>query len=354
MRGASPCSCRSARDAADACRPATPLTRVGARVSARLRAMKRLVFAAFAATVLGCGSTRGPELGEGPCSNGLDDDGDMLTDCADPACALFSWCSEGDAGTRDAGRDANDLDARLDAGDAGPPICSEPLDVVLVLDVSSSMTEDLARLRDLAPALWAAAMDASTEARISLVVFVDDALAVDACAPLSDAGALATELDQWRAFTTSNRSPVSEITNVDCPENSLDAIAAAVTGCPWRDGSRVILHVTDDTFVERPAVLSGPFGPGVIVASTYLEVSDALAREGIELLALTANGPGQDCGGPSISADVGRGFHTPFGTDVPLPERSGGEAWDLRAMRDGTFELVPGFAAHLSRTACAP
>lgn len=316
--------------------------------------MNRIVLAALAATLLGCGSSRGPELGEGPCSNGLDDDGDLLTDCADPACALFAWCTERDAGGRDAGLDASEIDARIDAGDAGPPVCSEPLDVVLVLDVSSSMTDDLARLRDLAPALWEAATDASTSARLSLVVFVDDALAVDGCAPLADAGALAAELDQWRAFTTSNRSPVSEIPNVDCPENSLDALASAVTGCPWRDGSRVILHVTDDTFEERPAVLSGPFGPGVIVASTYLEVSDALARSGIEVLALTANGAGLDCGGPRISPDVGRGFHTPFGTDLPLPERTGGQAWDLRAMRDGSFDLLPAFADHLSRTTCAP
>ena len=313
-----------------------------------------LVLAAFAALALGCGSSGGPEVGEGPCSNGIDDDGDMLADCADPACRLFSWCSVGDAGARDAGRDAIVLDANLDAGDAGTPVCSEPLDLVLVVDVSSSMTDDLARLRDLAPALWSAATDASAEARVSLVVFVDDALEVADCLPFTDVGPLGGELDQWRAFTSTNRSPVSEITNVDCAENSLDALAAAITGCPWRDGSRVILHITDDTFEERPAVLSGPFGRGVLVASTYLEVSDALAREHIEVLALTANGAGLDCGGPRVSADVGRGFHTPFGTDLSLPERTGGQAWDLRAMREGTFELVPALTDHLSLGVCAP
>jgi hypothetical protein len=316
--------------------------------------MNRIVLAALAASLVSCGSSRSLEIGEGPCSNGIDDDGDMLTDCTDPACALFSWCTGGDAGARDAGLDALLLDAHLDAGDAGRPVCGEALDVVLVLDVSSSMTDDIARLRDLAPALWEAATDASDQARISLVVFVDDALAVDACEPLADATALAAELDQWRAFTTTNRSPVSEIINVDCPENSLDALAAAITGCPWRDGSRVILHVTDDTFEERPTILSGPFGPGVLVATTYLEVSDALVREGIEVLALTADGAGRDCGGPRISADVGRGFHTPFGTDLPLPERSGGAAFDLTAMREGSIELVPAFAAYLSSTACSP
>lgn len=276
----------------------------------------------------------------------------MLVDCADPACQLFSWCLvDPDAATPDA---AAAPDTHLDAGDVGPRVCSDPLDLVIVLDVSSSMTDDVARLRDLAPALFEAATEASTAAQISLVVFVDDAQTVADCAPFSDGAALAAELDQWRVFTATNQSPVSHIPNVDCAENSLDAIAAAVSECSWRTGSRVILHITDDTFAERPTVLSGPFGPGILVASTYLEVSDALVHQRTHLVALAADGAGASCGGPMTSPDVGRGFHEPFGTDASLPERTGGEAYDLRAMRDGTFELVPALSAYLARTACAP
>lgn len=304
---------------------------------------------AVALGAVGCASTPTPEIGEGPCSNGIDDDGDRLVDCEDPACALFSWC----AASPDAA--APDASTPLDAGDVGPLACAEPLDLVLVLDVSSSMTDDVAHLRDLAPSLFELARAASPEARLSLVVFVDDALAVDDCAPFADAASLAAALDQWRAFTATNLSPVSEIRNVDCVENSLDAIGTAITSCPWRSGgSRVILHVTDDTFAERPAVLSGPFGPGVLVASTYPEVSDALARQDVTLLALTRSGMGADCGGPRISADVGRGFSSPYGTDPSLPERTGGEAWDLLAFRDGTFALPPALEAFLARTVCVP
>lgn len=301
-----------------------------------------------------CSSARPAEVGEGPCSNGVDDDGDQLIDCADPACRLFPWCViVPDAGALDAARaELNDAGAR-DAGD-GEVGCGRPLDVVLTLDVSSSMSNDLARLVDLAPALFEVARQASYDSRISLVVFVDDAVAVDGCAPFSSAEALAASLAQWRAFSLENRSPVSRIANVDCAENSLDAVALAVTGCARRAGAaHVILHVTDDTFAERPAVLSGAFGPGVLVATTYREVSDALVREQIRFLALTARGAGMDCGGPVISADVGRGFHGPFGGEPALPERTGGEAWDLRAMRDGTFDLVGTLRAALLRLACS-
>ncbi len=300
-----------------------------------------------------CSTTRPPEIGEGPCSNGMDDDGDMLVDCDDPACRLFAWCtSEPDASRPDAS--APDAPG-LDAGDAGPLVCSEPLDLVITLDVSSSMTDDVARLRDAAPALFAAARAASSDARISLVVFVDDVVAVEDCASFESPEALAAELEQWRAFTTTNRSPASAIVNVDCVENSLDAVATAITSCARRAGGLpVILHVTDDTFAERPAVLSGPFGPGVLVASTYLEVSDALARERITFVALTANGAGASCGGPTISPDVGRGFHTPMGTELSLPERTGGEAWDLRAARSGMFDVASSLEALLVRRACQP
>lgn len=306
---------------------------------------------ATGAAACSCSGSRPPEIGEAACSNAIDDDGDMLTDCADPACQLFAWCSaRPDAGPRD----ASTPDASVDAGDVGELACSEPLDLVIVLDVSSSMTDDVARLRDLAGPLMESAREASTSAQVSLVVFVDDAESVMDCAPFETADALAAELDQWRVFTATNRSPVSDIENVDCVENSLDAISTAITGCEWRDGARIVLHVTDDTFAERPAVLSGPFGPGVLVASTYLEVSDALAREDITFVAVAANGAGASCGGPMTSPDVGRGFHTPFGTDVSLPTRTGGEAWDLRAVRDGSFDLAAAIDGLLSRRACAP
>lgn len=322
------------------------------------RALPRLVRVlptiAMAGALVGCSGPPPAEIGEGPCSNAIDDDRDTLTDCEDPACRLFAWC----ASPADAGRpDANRPDAFVpDAPglDAGPLRCEEPLDVVLVLDVSSSTAGDLTRLRDGAAALFDAVREASTDPRVGLVVFVDDALAVEDCAAIESPEALAATLEAWRAFSSTNTSPVSRIPNVDCAENSLDALATAITGCPWRSGSRVIVHLTDDTFAERPAVLSGPFGPGVVVTSTYLEVSDALAREGIVVGALTRDGAGSACGGPTPSPDVGRGFHRPFGAEVSLPERTGGAAWNLDAVRRGEIDPIASIAALLERVQCTP
>ncbi len=294
------------------------------------------------ALVVGCEKKPGVELGEAACSNGIDDDGDGLVDCADPTCRLFSFClSEADAGHA------------ADAGDASLA-CGDTADLVIVLDVSSSMTATIGQLAELAPSIFDAVRAERSDAHVSLVVFVDDALAVDGCAPLADAAALRSRLDAYRAFSASNRSPVSELPNLDCAENSLDALNVAISSCPWRAGLRAILHVTDDTFVERPAVLSGPYGPGVVVASTYAEVSAALARLEIHLLALTASGPGVSCGGPQVSPDVGRGFTSPFGDAPSLPERTGGRAWPLAGLRDGSFALAPALTEVFSRASCAP
>jgi hypothetical protein len=320
----------------------------------------RAALPAAALALVACNGPTPTEIGEAACSNGVDDDRDMLVDCADPACRLFPWCTgSSDAGPPDAASvDATTFDAPgLDAAglDAGPSVCAAPLDVVLVLDVSSSMGPDLAQVRDALGPIWDAAARVSTAPSFGLVVFVDDALAVEGCAPFASRDALAAELEAWRAFSSMNVSPVSRIPNVDCPENSLDALATAVTECPWRAGSRrVILHVTDDTFAERPAVLSGPFGPGVLVASTYVEVSDALARDRIRVGALARTGAGEGCGGPVASPDVGRGFHTMFGLDPSLPERTGGAAWDLRAARAGELDVGAAVSALLESVPCTP
>lgn len=328
------------------------------RLAALLGWVLRAGLPAGTLALAACNGPTPTEIGEAACSNGLDDDRDMLVDCADPACRLFPWCTgAGDAGPTDAATvDASAPDAPgLDAGDAGPGVCTAPLDVVLVLDVSSSMGPDLAQVRDALGAIWDAAGRASTAPSFGLVVFVDDALAVEGCAPFPSPDALGAELEEWRVSSSTNVSPVSRIPNVDCPENSLDALSLAITECPWRTGSRrVIVHVTDDTFAERPAVLSGPFGPGILVASTYVEVSDALARDRIRLGALARTGAGEGCGGPTASPDVGRGFHTMYGLEPSLPERTGGAAWDLRAARAGELDVGAAVGALLESVPCSP
>lgn len=277
------------------------------------------------------------------CSNGRDDDGDRLVDCADLACSVYAFCSSADAGPRDAG--PRDAAPRPDGA-----TCARMIDLVLVLDVSGSMDAELALLRDQSEALVTELRALDPSVRISMVVFVDDALAVEACAPFADANALRDALEARRMDTSRNTSPGGTL-NVDCPENSLDALTLAATTCPWREAAaHLVLHVTDDTFAERPAVLSGPFGGGVLVQSTYAETSAALNRAFVEVLALTRQGEGEDCGA-GRSADVGQGFHTAYLGQTSLPERTSGIALDLDAWRGGSLDLV-GEISRIAEDAC--
>lgn len=300
--------------------------------------------------LLGCPSRIASEVGEDACSNGRDDDEDGFIDCADTACRLFSFCMGGrDAGLPDAGVPDTNLG---DVGDAPVSICAEPLDVVFVIDVSTSMAGELADIQTGLNAIWDTASRLSASPQFGLVVFVDDALPVNDCAPFASREDLAAELNRWQTFCATNRSPTSSITNTDCVENSLDAMSAAITECPWRaDATHVLVHITDDTFAERPAVLSGAFGPGILVASTYSDVGSALVREQIRVGAFAMNGRGDDCGA-GISPDVGRGFHMGFGSELSLPERTGGAVWDLRAVRAGTLDMGTAIAGLLEREQC--
>lgn len=300
----------------------------------------------IAALALGaCGGDDAPtESDIDACSNGRDDDGDGMADCRDPACRAYVFCLQSDAGT--------------DAGpvDAGPPqdgaVCARPIDVVLTVDVSSSMVAELEALRDAAVGLVERLRALDESARVSLVVFIDDALAVGECAPL-EGPALRDELEAWRVRAPEDRSPVSDTLNQDCPENSLDALALAAGGCAWREGAaHLVVHVTDDTFAERPAVLSGPFGGGIVVQSTYAEAADVLVAEGARVIAVARQGQGESCGA-GRSPDVGQGFHTPYMGMVSLPERTGGVALSLPDLVDGELDLAA-VIAERAELACQP
>lgn len=300
---------------------------------------------AIAAGVAGCTSrsAAGGEATAAECSNGADDDFDALIDCADPGCAAHAFCDGGglDGGLSDGGGTV--------PPDGGPPSdrmigpsCGAPLDVVFVMDVSTSMADEAMRLRTGVESVWNAAHALTSDARFGLVVFVDDALAVGGCSSFADLGTLQSELDRWRDFCATNRSPTSETTNTDCPENSLDAIHLAASTCPWREGAtRVLIHVTDDTFVERPTTLSGDpfFGGGVAVQRTYAEVRDALIAGEIRVGAFAAPGAGEACGAGS-TPNVGQGFHEAYLGMPSLPESTGGRVWNIREVRAGTLDMA--------------
>lgn len=291
------------------------------------------------------------ELSADRCSNGIDDDRDGLGDCDDPDCGAH--CSGVDGGGLD-----------VDGGgphDSGPrpdvitPTCVAPLDIVFVLDVSTSMNDEAAALRDGIESVWNAARALTTDTQFGLVVFVDDALADGGCSPFADLATLRSRFDYWRSFCSSNQSPVSGISNSDCPENSLDALYLASQQCPWRPGAtHVLIHVTDDTFVERPEMLSGFLGSGgVEVQHTYAEVAAELVRLELRVGAFAAPGAGEACGA-GASANVGQGFHEPYRGMPALPMQTGGRAWSIRDVRAGTLDMATAINELIEEEYCSP
>lgn len=308
---------------------------------APMRRTRELVWVVLVAACLGasagCTERREEpvESSAAECGNDFDEDSDGLVDCADPGCAVHAMCaaSGADAGptpTVDAGPRP---DARVG------PSCGEPLDVVFVIDVSTSMAEEADALRLGVESVWNAAQGLTTNTQFGLVVFVDDALGVGGCAPFPTVTTLQQELLRWRDHCATNASPVSDTSNSDCAENSLDALWLAATSCPWREGAtRVLIHVTDDTFAERPTRLSDFGGSGVAVQHTYAEVSDALFSRQIRVGAFAAPGAGEECGA-GASSNVGQGFHEPYLGMPSLPERTDGRAWSIREVRAGTLDM---------------
>lgn len=283
-----------------------------------------------------------PEADADACSDGVDNDADGLVDCDDPRCQLYDFCRV-DAPEDGGPPPTPDAGPRPDGGPVGPG-CSEPLDVVFVIDVSTSMNDEVDSIRRGIDSIWAAAQALTTNTQLGLVVFVDDAVAVNDCAPFATVDALQSELMRWQEFTSTNEQPGGGASsNTDCPENSLDALHLAATSCPWRPGAtRVLIHVTDDTFEERPAVLSeDPIfgGGGIMVQRTYAETVSALVSQEIRVGAFAAPGAGEPCGAGS-SPNVGRGFHEPYMGMDAIPVATGARAWSIRDVRAGTLDMA--------------
>ncbi len=247
----------------------------------------------------------------------------------------------GDMAVRDAARP--DVMRRDTSSD-----CNLPLDIVFAIDTSTSMEDELDQIASGIRSVWDAASALTSNVQFGLVVFVDDVVAVNGCAPFANVDALASEFMTWRDFTSSNQQPAGTGSpNADCPENSLDAFVAAAETCPWRDGSiRLIVHATDDTFAESPTLLSG-----VPVQHSYAEVVEALVSRELRVGTFAAPGAGEFCGAGS-SPNVGRGFHDAFGASPALPTATGGRAWSIRDVRAGTLDMAEAINALVADEYC--
>jgi hypothetical protein len=241
-----------------------------------------------------------------------------------------------------------------DAG-AVDAACYAPIDLVFVLDVSTSMSGEFSRLRAGIGSIFAAADALTMDHTFGLVVFVDDVLVVNGCSSFATATELEMQFDHWRAFCSSNTNPGGAGgQNFDCPENSLDAIYDAATTCTWRAGAtHIVIHVTDDTFLERPAVFSmDAFQPGVPAQHTYAEVSAALTAAQIRFGTFAQLTP-MDCGA-GTSANTAQGFLAPYMGMPSLADATGGMAWDIAQVRAGTLDMATAISALITAEYCRP
>lgn len=306
----------------------------------------RLALSLFALAVLvpACTSRQtAHESSVTECSNGRDDDGDDHVDCDDQDCDVVC------GGGTDTGMPMNP-DASFADTNHHPMSCVDPIDLVFVLDVSTSMMDEFAHLRDGIGSIFAAADALTTDHTFGLVVFVDDVLVVNGCSSFDSAAALQSEFDTWRSFCASNGNPggASE-DNGDCPENSLDALYDAATMCTWRPGAtHVVIHVTDDTFRERPARFSG----SLPAMHTYQEVSDALVAAQIRVGAFAQYTPAF-CGA-GTSGNTAQGFFVSYAGATPLPDATSGRVWDIADVRSGTLDMATAINELIAASHCAP
>ncbi len=234
-----------------------------------------------------------------------------------------------------------------------PDSCREALDLTLVVDVSTSMRGELGAIAAGVEELWAAAQAAYTDVRVRMVAFVDDATTINACAPLESPRALREAVVHWQHVASADRQLVTpQMLNIDCPENSLDALALALKSCDLRsDARKLIVHITDDTFVEAPEILSkDSLQPGIRVQHTYADIAKLISEQDVYVSVFALREP-RTCGA-GRSSEVASGFFAARGDIPALPELVGGNATDLRRIRNGDVDLTAAIIRDSSAIRC--
>ncbi len=234
------------------------------------------------------------------------------------------------------------------ASDCEDPTLVKPrqLDVVFVVDVSTTMTFMLDRIEKQIAQVDQQARAQGLDTRYGLVVFVDDVKLGNAGQPYADLAALQAELATWRAFTAGNRQIHRADRNVDWPENSLDALHTAATDFAWRPADttlHMVVHATDDDFGEAPA-----FQSGQAVRSTYAQTLAALRTAQVRMFSFAAK-----IGGQCECLDVRPGLFTRFQGRPSLPDATGGAVFDIDEVARGTLSFSAAVGGAIQSGVCS-
>ena len=225
--------------------------------------------------------------------------------------------------------------------------CIQNVDIVFVMDVSTTMGSFLGSLADevIAVDQALAALDLPEAPHYGLAVFVDDALMLNDGMPYADAAALQADFQYWSAFTSTNQQVGGGNSNATWPENSLDALYFAATQFDWRpaeDTTRLIIHTTDDTFWEGPSTQNG-----VTIENDYPGTIAALQEETIRVFAF-ADTIGGACG----CLDVSMGWFGDYEGTPSIPESTDGGVYDINQILNGSVSLADAITASVEESYC--
>lgn len=285
--------------------------------------------------------------------------------CAVAIVALLASCGPASRARPDGGGSGGGGGGGSGA-DAGE--CHDVIDVVFVLDTSSSMDFVLDQLNTGIEQVVTASNALASDAHFGLIVFQDNDF-LDNTGPLeaghvhTAASTLQTRFTYYKNnFTATNRNPGDGIggltdQNPICEENSLDALYDAAATFPWRaNATRVVILVTDDTFLERPDNYGDRDGDGLEnhtdypregnypAAHTVSETVALLKQNKTRVFTFTRLVP------PSILERCGtgrrlpwsaitNGWTTSYGSNAPIPMQTDGKNFDLAKVEDGSLSL---------------
>jgi len=307
--------------------------------------------------------------------------------------ALFTACSDdtrrrpvADGGGSDGGgldastlRDASFPDVPpFDAG-----MCTDVVDVVFVLDVSSSMNFVLEALEDDVQQVVDAAAALAPDPHFGFIGFVDNH-AFASNGPL-EGGRVHTQASTLQAafrdflstYTTPNRNPGDgpsgpTTQNPICEENALDAIHAAATEFPWRESAtRVMIVATDDTFLVTPDNYGDRDADGDWTSTDfpregnyparrgYVETITAVREARARVFAFTRLSPPDifsRCGtGRRLDwSQITNGWSAPYQGADPIPSSTDGQNFDLARVQSGSLSLAATISEVVVESYCQP
>jgi hypothetical protein len=235
--------------------------------------------------------------------------------------------------------------------EGGTGECDDSVDVVFVMDVSTSMGPFLDKLAQEVLVVDQAVkqLEPNAPPRYGLVVFVDDVTFVNSGQPYTDILQLQQDFKYWSNFTSSNKQTSGTGSNSTWPENSLDALYVAAQDFPWRPSAqtlRMIIHTTDDTFWNGPT-----FQDGVQIQHSYVATLAKLQEQKVRVFSFAA-----ELGGPLGWDDVKPGWFTGYQGMPPIPSAgaTGGNAWDINKVMQGTISLSDAINTAIEESRCEP